>query len=235
VRKVKVVEIINVIKSYGSGGSATAALKGVSLTLGEGDFTVLLGASGSGKSTLLHVASGLERPDCGAVRYDGTDITSLPDKELTAFRKVHVGFIFQQYYLLPNLNVDKNVKMGADLTGNREYRQIIEAVGLGEQINKLPSELSGGEQQRVSIARALAKKPKILFLDEPTGALDEETGRQVLDYICALQKELGFSILMVTHNTNIAEMAGAIIKMNSGKIVETYSNNQRKNAYEIGW
>jgi putative ABC transport system ATP-binding protein len=230
-----VVEIVDVTKTYGSGSNATAALKGVSLTIGEGNFTVLLGASGSGKSTLLHVASGLERPDGGMVRYGDTEITTLPDKELTEFRKVHVGFIFQQYYLLPNLSVDKNVKMGADLAGNRDYRQMIVAVGLGEKMNKLPSELSGGEQQRVSIARALAKKPKILFLDEPTGALDEETGRQVLDYICMLQKEIGFSILMVTHNTNIAEMAGAVVKMNSGKIVETYYNAQRKDAYEIGW
>jgi putative ABC transport system ATP-binding protein len=228
-------EIINVAKSYGTSDSATAALKGVSLTVGDGDFTVLLGASGSGKSTLLHIASGLERPDGGSVKYDGKDITTLTDKALTAFRKEKVGFIFQQYYLLPGLNVDKNVKMGADLAGNRDYRKIIEAVGLGDKQGKLPSELSGGEQQRVSIARALAKKPKVLFLDEPTGALDEETGKQILDYICALQKEMGFSLVMVTHNVNIAEMAHTVIKMNSGNIVETNRNNKQKTAYEIGW
>jgi putative ABC transport system ATP-binding protein len=229
------IEITNAGKTYGSGENATAALKGVSLTIADGGFTVLLGASGSGKSTLLHIASGLERPDSGSVNYDGVEITTLTDNELTAFRKENVGFIFQQYYLLPGLNVDKNVKMGADLAGNREYRQIIQDVGLGDKLYKLPSELSGGEQQRVSIARALAKKPKVLFLDEPTGALDEETGRQVLHYIRTLQKEGGCSIVMVTHNANIAEMADTVVKMNSGKIVETTANTHQKSAYEIGW
>jgi len=229
------IEILKAAKTYGSGESATVALKGVSLKINDGDFIVLLGASGSGKSTLLHIVSGLECPDSGSVNYDGVDITALSDDKLTAFRKEKVGFIFQQYYLLPNLNVDKNVKMGADLTKNRNYREIIEAVGLGEKLYKMPSELSGGEQQRVSIARALAKKPQVLFLDEPTGALDEETGRQVLDYICSLQKEIGFSIVMVTHNSNIAEMANTVVKMNSGKITETYRNDIRKNAREIGW
>ena len=229
------IEILKAAKTYGSGESATVALKDVSLTINDGDFTVLLGASGSGKSTLLHIVSGLECPDSGSVNYDGVDITALSDDKLTAFRKEKVGFIFQQYYLLPNLNVDKNVKMGADLTRNRNYREIIEAVGLGEKLYKMPSELSGGEQQRVSIARALAKKPQVLFLDEPTGALDEETGRQVLDYICSLQKEIGFSVVMVTHNSNIAEMANTVVKMNSGKITETYRNDIRKNARQIGW
>ena len=167
--------------------------------------------------------------------YDGTDITTLSDKELTLFRKENVGFIFQQYYLLPNMSVDKNVKMGADLGRNKTYRNIIEAVGLGEKLHKYPSELSGGEQQRASVARALAKKPKVLFLDEPTGALDEQTGRQVLDYICKLQKEYGFTIVMVTHNLNIAEMATTVIKMNSGKVTEIYTNEIQKTAYEIGW
>ena len=229
------IEINNVDKLYGAGENATHALKGVSLTIGDGDFTVLLGASGSGKSTLLHVASGLEYPNNGTVVYDGQDITALSDKELTMFRKMNIGFIFQQYYLLPNLSVEKNIKLGADLAGNREYRDIIEAVGLSGKINKFPSELSGGEQQRVSIARALAKKPKVLFSDEPTGALDEDTGRQILDYICTLQKELGFSLIMVTHNTNIAEMANSVVKMNSGKISQTLVNNKQKTAYEIGW
>ncbi|MCL2089127.1 MAG: ABC transporter ATP-binding protein [Oscillospiraceae bacterium] len=229
------IEITNVTKTYGAGDNATAALKGVSLTINDGDFVVLLGASGSGKSTLLHTASGLEHPNSGSVKYDGMDITALSDDELTKLRKEKVGFIFQQYYLLPNLNVDKNVKMGADLAGNRDYRKIIEAVGLGDKLYKFPSELSGGEQQRVSIARALAKKPQIVFLDEPTGALDEETGRQVLDYICKMQKESGFIMVMVTHNSNIAEMADTVVRMNSGKIVEFYSNPSRKTAYEIGW
>ncbi|MCL2500266.1 MAG: ABC transporter ATP-binding protein [Defluviitaleaceae bacterium] len=229
------IEVTNAAKTYGNGNNATTALKDVSLTINDGDFMVLLGASGSGKSTLLHIVSGLERPDSGSVKYDSTDITTLPDKALTAFRKEKVGFIFQQYYLLPNMNVDKNVKMGADLTGNNKYREIIEAVGLIDKLNKLPSELSGGEQQRVSIARALAKKPSVLFLDEPTGALDEETGRKILDYICTLQKRYGFTMVMVTHNNNIAEVANTVVRMNSGRIVETQKNNTQKTAYEIGW
>ena len=229
------IEVKEIIKSYGNSENKIQVLKGIRITIKDGDFAVILGASGSGKSTFLNVASGLEYPDSGKVLYDGTDITTLSDKELTLFRKENVGFIFQQYYLLPNMSVDKNVKMGADLGRNKAYRNIIEAVGLGEKLHKYPSELSGGEQQRVSVARALAKKPKVLFLDEPTGALDEQTGRQVLDYICKLQKEYGFTIVMVTHNLNIAEMATTVIKMNSGKVTEIYTNEMQKTAYEIGW
>ena len=229
------IEVKNIIKSYGNGESRFQVLQGISLEIQDGDFVVILGASGSGKSTLLNVISGLERPDSGKVFYDTTDITALSDSELTAFRKENVGFIFQQYYLLPNMDVDKNVKMGADLAGNKDYKNIIEAVGLGEKLHKYPSELSGGEQQRVSVARALAKKPKVLFLDEPTGALDEQTGRQVLDYICKLKNKYDFTIVMVTHNMNIAEMAKTVIKMNSGKISDIYKNEVQKSAYEIGW
>lgn len=229
------IQIKNIHKFYGTGESRNEVLKGISLQIEDGDFVVLLGASGSGKSTLLNVMSGLERADEGAVCYEETQLARMTDKELTEFRKKNIGFIFQQYYLLPNLNVDKNVKMGADLAGNKEYRQVISAVGLEKKIHKYPHELSGGEQQRVSVARALAKKPKVLYLDEPTGALDEETGRLVLDYISKLQKESGFTVIMVTHNQNVAEMANTVIRMNSGRIVETYQNAVPKNAYEIAW
>jgi len=230
-----VIEVKDIIKSYGNDGSRFQVLQGISLEIQDGDFAVILGASGSGKSTLLNVISGLERPDSGQVFYDTTEITALSDDALTAFRKDNVGFIFQQYYLLPDMSVDKNVKMGADLAGNKDYETVIRAVGLGEKLHKYPSELSGGEQQRVSVARALAKKPKVLFLDEPTGALDEQTGRQVLDYICRLKNLYGFTIVMVTHNLNIAEMAKTVIKMNSGKISDIYQNEVQKSAYEIGW
>lgn len=229
------IEVKELTKYYGNGESRFQVLKNIALTVRDGEFAVILGASGSGKSTLLNVMSGLERPENGAVIYDGNDITTLSDSRLTEFRKNNIGFIFQQYYLLPNMDVSKNVKMGAELADNKDYVEIIEAVGLGNKLHKYPSELSGGEQQRVSVARALAKKPKVLFLDEPTGALDEETGRQVLDYICKLQKEYGFTIVMVTHNLNIAEMADTVIKMNSGKISETAANDKKKTAYEIGW
>ena len=229
------IEAKGITKSYGNNENVFQVLKGIDVQIDDGDFAVILGASGSGKSTFLNVISGLECPSSGTVIYEGKDITKFSDNELTEFRKANVGFIFQQYYLLPNMNVDKNVKMGADLAKNKDYKVIIEAVGLSDKLYKYPGELSGGEQQRVSVARALAKIPKVLFLDEPTGALDEETGRQVLDYICKIQKEYHFTIVMVTHNENIAEMANTVIKMNSGKISKIYTNAVTKTAYEIGW
>lgn len=221
----------NIHKSYGK----AEILKGISLDIEDGEFAVILGASGSGKSTLLNVVSGLERPDSGSIIYDNENITQFSDEQLTAFRRKKIGFIFQQYYLLPNLNVDKNVKMGAELAHNSDYANIINALGLSEKRGKFPHELSGGEQQRVSAARALAKKPSALFLDEPTGALDEETGRLVLDYIVKLQNELKFTVIMVTHNANIAEMADTVIRMNSGRVVGLSRTDVRKTAYEIGW
>ena len=211
--------INNIHKSYGEKTNKVEVLKGIDLRVEDGDFLVVLGPSGSGKSTLLNIVSGLEKPD----------------KELTEFRKKNIGFVFQQYYLLQNLNVDKNIRMGADLVSNKSYGDIVKAMGLEKLQGKYPSELSGGEQQRVSIARALAKKPRVLFLDEPTGALDEETGRLVLDYISKLQTQEKFTIVMITHNENIAEMAKTIIRINSGKIVETKDNKRQKTAYEIGW
>ena len=222
-------------KFYGSGESRFQVLKNISLTIEDGDFVVILGASGSGKSTLLNVLSGLERAESGQIFYDDTEITGLTDKELTAFRRKKIGFIFQQYYLLQNMNVGKNVKMGADLAVNSDYKAILKEVGLENKLYKFPSELSGGEQQRGSVARALAKRPEVLFLDEPTGALDEDTGRQVLQYISELQKEYGFTIIMVTHNLNIAEMAKTVIRMNNGKVSEVYTTQTQKTAYEIGW
>lgn len=227
--------IENIHKTYGIPGNRTEVLKGISLSISSGDFLVILGASGSGKSTLLNIISGLEYPDSGKILYDGTDITTLSDDERTNFRKEKTAFIFQQYYLLPHLNVEKNVKLGADLAKNQDYIKTIEAVGLAKKRKNYPHELSGGEQQRVAVARALAKKPQVLFLDEPTGALDETTGRQVLDYIYKLQKELKFTVIMVTHNANIADMAQTVIRMNSGTIMEIRQNETQKTAYEIGW
>lgn len=223
----------NISKSFKDG--KVRVLKDVSLEIQKGEFVVITGASGSGKSTLMSVLSGLERADEGKVFYGEEEITLMTDKQLTEFRRRTVGFIFQQYYLLSHLSVDKNVKMGADLAGNKDYLETIEKVGLYEKLKSRPAELSGGEQQRVCIARALAKKPEVLFLDEPTGALDEATGRSVLEYIAKLQREQGFTMIMVTHNLNIADMADTVIKMNSGKIAEVYKNSALKTAYEIGW
>ncbi len=223
----------NVCKLYKNG--AVNVLKSVSLNVSDGEFVVIVGASGSGKSTLMNVLSGLECIDSGNIFYNSVNLADLTDKQLTEFRRKEVGFVFQQYYLLSNLSVDKNVRLGADLIGNKSYQDIIEKVGLSDKIKSRPSELSGGEQQRVCIARALAKNPNILFLDEPTGALDEVTGRSVLDYIIKLQREKKFTMIMVTHNLNIADTADTVIKMNSGNIVGTYKNQIPKSAYEIGW
>lgn len=222
------------LKKYYRNGKVEV-LKGISLEIIDGSFTVILGASGSGKSTLLSVLSGLESPDEGMVSCNGEELTLMTEKERTDFRKRTVGFVFQQYYLLPHLTVDKNVRLGANLVKNNNYEELIKGVGLWDKRNSKPSELSGGEQQRVSIARALAKKPKLLFLDEPTGALDEETGRSVLDYIFRMKQAIGFTAVMVTHNVNIAETADTIIYMNSGKISECRSNPIPKSVSEIGW
>lgn len=227
------IEAHNIYKSYNNG--KIEALRDVSTEIADGDFAVILGASGSGKTTLMNVLSGLELPDSGTVTADGMELTRLTDRQLTEFRKNNVGFVFQQYYLLPHLNVKSNVKLGADLVKNTEYVSIIEALGLADKQKKRPAELSGGEQQRVCIARALAKKPKILFLDEPTGALDEKTGRGVLECLMRQKAALGFTMVMVTHNRNIAETAQKVIEMNSGKIVDVYINKTPKSPRDIGW
>ena len=229
------IEINNLTKYYGNGESRFKALDNITVSIYDGEFVVILGASGSGKSTFLNVISGLETSDGGSVAFDGVQLETMHEKQLTEFRRDNTAYIFQQYYLLPHLTVEKNVKMGADLARNRNILPLLEAVGLAEKRKQFPAELSGGEQQRVAIARALAKNPKVLFLDEPTGALDENTGRQVLDYIIKLQKKQGFTMIMVTHNANIAETADRIIKMNSGKIVGITENTDKKTAYEIGW
>jgi ABC superfamily ATP binding cassette transporter, ABC protein len=225
------IRLKEICKSY----NGREVLKGINLEITDQDYLVILGASGSGKSTLLNVLSGLEKPDSGHVYYGEEDLSQLTEGQLTAFRRAQIAFIFQQYFLLPNLTVEQNVKMGANLAGNQDYVRILEALGLGDKLQHYPSQLSGGEQQRVAIARALAKRPRVLFLDEPTGALDEATGRQILAYISSLQEELGFTLVMVTHNTNIAQMAKTVVHINSGQIQSIETNNQPKTAYEIGW
>ena len=225
----------NIIKSYQNGESRFQVLKDISLDIEDNDFVVILGASGSGKSTFLNVISGLERPDSGKVFYDGKDITALSDNELTSFRKENVGFIFQQYYLLPNMSVDKNVKMGADLANNKDYKNVIRAVGLGEKLHKYPSELSGGEQQRVSIARALAKNPNVLLCDEPTGALDYVTGKQILKLLQDTCRKRKMTVIIITHNSAIAPMADKVIKFKSGKVEEIKINKKPVDIERIEW
>lgn len=210
-------------------------LRGIDLKIDENEFVVILGASGSGKSTLLNILSGLEKSDSGEVVYDNESISDYSEKQLTKFRKEKIGFVFQQYYLLNNLTIEQNVKVGANLADNKEYVDIIKDLGLEDKLSKYPNELSGGEQQRVSIARALAKKPTVLFLDEPTGALDEETGRKILEYLLKLKDKSHFTMIMVTHNENIAELANKIIHVGSGRITSIVENHKPKSVEEIGW
>ena len=210
-------------------------LRGIDLKIDKNEFVVILGASGSGKSTLLNILSGLEKSDSGEVVYNNESISDYSEKQLTKFRKDKIGFVFQQYYLLNNLTVEQNVKVGANLANNKEYVDIIKELGLEDRLSKYPNELSGGEQQRVSIARALAKKPTVLFLDEPTGALDEETGRKILEYLLKLKDKSHFTMIMVTHNENIAELANKIIHVGSGRITSIVENHKPKSVEEIGW
>ena len=210
-------------------------LRGIDLKIDKNEFVVILGASGSGKSTLLNILSGLEKSDSGEVVYDNESISDYSEKQLTKFRKGKIGFVFQQYYLLNNLTVEQNVKVGANLANNKEYVDIIKELGLEDRLSKYPNELSGGEQQRVSIARALAKKPTVLFLDEPTGALDEEIGRKILEYLLKLKDKSHFTMIMVTHNENIAELANKIIHVGSGRVTSIIENHKPKSVEEIGW
>lgn len=210
-------------------------LRGINLSVDENDFVVILGASGSGESTLLNILSGLEKSDSGEVLYNGENISNYTETQLTEFRRKNIGFVFQQYYLLNNLTVFQNVRVGANLANNSDCSEILRELGLEDKGEKYPNELSGGEQQRVSIARALAKKPKVLFLDEPTGALDEETGRGILEYIFKLRNESKFTMIMVTHNENIAQIANKIVHVKSGKVSSIEENSTPKTVAEIGW
>ena len=221
----------NIKKNYND----QEVLRGIDLKIDKNEFVVILGASGSGKSTLLNILSGLEKSDSGEVVYDNESISDYSEKQLTKFRKDKIGFVFQQYYLLNNLTVEQNVKVGANLADNKEYVDIIKELGLEDKLSKYPNELSGGEQQRVSIARALAKKPTVLFLDEPTGALDEETGRKILEYLLKLKDKSHFTMIMVTHNENIAELANKIIHVGSGRVTSIEENRTPKSVEEIGW
>jgi putative ABC transport system ATP-binding protein len=226
----------NVTKTYKTGDVETYALKDVNLTIEEGEFVVILGPSGSGKSTLLNVISGLDTVTSGEITFRGETLTKLDEEEMTAFRRKHLGFIFQQYNLLQNLNVYENIQIGSDIgTAPLDIGDLLEKVGLEKSRNKYPSQLSGGEQQRVSIVRSLAKNPDIIFCDEPTGSLDEENSKKILQLLQNLNEDYNKTIIVITHNLGIAEMADKVIKMNSGQITEVTLNEVKKNAQDISW
>lgn len=230
------IKLKNVFKTYIVGSIPNHALNGVSLNIKKGEIIVILGPSGSGKTTLLNVGSGLDNVTSGEIFYENKKITKLSDHQVTKFRKDNLGFIFQTYNLLEHLNVYENVLVGAVLGKSRiDVDEVIKVVGLKPHRHKYVHELSGGEQQRVSIARALAKNPKVMFCDEPTGALDETTGKKVLDSLIEANNKFKTTIVIITHNPGIALIGDRIIKMNSGQIVEEIVNSDRIKPQEIPW
>ncbi|WP_348735876.1 ABC transporter ATP-binding protein [Spiroplasma endosymbiont of Ammophila pubescens] len=234
-----VIELVNVKKSYITGEVETPVLKGINLKLEKGDFIVILGPSGSGKTTLLNIISGLDKVSSGDVFAIGYNLSLLKDVDLTKFRRDNVGFIFQQYNLLTNLTAKENAEVGENLSKNKNkdmtIKDIFETIGMEEQINKYPHQMSGGQQQRVSIARALAKNPDILFGDEPTGALDEEMGRKVLEILVDVNKKYKTTVIIVTHNPNIADIANTVIHVRNGLIDQIKKNTYPKKPSEIDW
>lgn len=218
----KILETKQLKKYYGSGDTLVKALDGIDLSVEQGEFVSIVGTSGSGKSTLLHMLGGLDRPTSGVVRVEGRDISRLKDEELTIFRRRKIGFVFQSYNLVPVLNVYENVVLPIELDGNKVdtayVQDIIEVLGLEKKKYNLPSQLSGGQQQRVAIARAIASKPAILLADEPTGNLDSMTSQDVLSLLKVTSDRFGQTVVMITHNEEIAQLADRIVRIEDGRI-----------------
>ena len=230
------IEIKNVYKTYNRGKLKNTVLNNINLNIEKKEIIVILGPSGSGKTTLLNVISGLDKITKGSIKYNGKNISKYSDRKMTKFRKKNLGFIFQTYNLLEHLNVYENVLVGANLSHKKvDIDSIIKTVGLEKHKKKYIHELSGGEQQRVSIARALAKMPEVMFCDEPTGALDEKTGKVVLKSLVDANNKLNTTMIIVTHNPGIALIGDRVIKMNSGKIIEEIKNEKRTNPKDIPW
>ncbi len=230
------VELHNVTKTYESGDHKLNALDNVDLSLDEGKFVVILGPSGAGKSTLLNLLGGLDSPTSGTIVVDGKDISTLSRDKLAEYRASTVGFVFQFYNLIPTLTSRENVALVKQIAPNAFHaEQMLAEVGLADHANNFPSELSGGEQQRVSIARALAKNPKILLCDEPTGALDSQTGVMVLKLLLKMAREYGKTIVIVTHNQNIAKMADVVVRVKNGRVVSKTDNASPLSVDEVEW
>ena len=212
------------------------ALRGVDLDLYEGEFVVLLGPSGSGKSTLLNILGGLDTPSSGTVHYRGDDLAAYNENQLTQYRRDHVGFVFQFFNLVPSLTALENVKLITEISRDPlDAADALRLVGLGDRLNHFPSQLSGGEQQRIAIARAVAKRPNVLLCDEPTGALDGKTGVVVLDVIDRVNQELKTTTAVITHNVVIAQMADRVISLSDGQVAESRVNEQKKPAEQLTW
>lgn len=225
-----------VSKIYQIQNKKSYALDQIDLEITEGEFVVILGPSGSGKSTLLNLLSGIDTASKGKVYFKDVELNKLTDSELTEYRGKHLGFIFQSYNLIANLTVKENIELGEHLANNPlSITEMINAVGLETHKNKYPYQLSGGQMQRVAIARALVKNPTVLFCDEPTGALDEKTGKKILKTLEDIHKKYHTTMIVVTHNPSIAQMANTVIRMNSGRIIEIVHNKTLKSADELRW
>lgn len=232
----EILKLEAVTRTFRNGEVETKVLRGIDLALYEKDFTVVLGASGSGKSTLLNLIGGIDRASSGKVLFAGKNLAEASDAELTLFRRDHVGFVFQFYNLVPTLSAVENVEVATQICNDPlDPIEALRLVGLEDRADHFPSQMSGGQQQRVSIARALAKKPKLLLCDEPTGALDKETSVMVLDLFARLNRELGATLLMITHAPPIAQMAHRIVRISDGVVAEDRRNERRLQASELQW
>lgn len=226
----------NIYKTYQFNDTQNHALNDIDLTINEGEIVVILGPSGSGKSTMLNLLSGIDHPTSGKIFFKDKRVDKMSDNELTSYRKNYLGFIFQSYNLVSSLTVKENIELGRELASDPlNIDEVIGAVELKDQRNKYPYQMSGGQMQRVAIARSLVKNPSVLFCDEPTGALDEKTGKKVLSLLQDINKKYKTTMIIVTHNPSIALMANTVIKMNSGKIVEIKKNKKISDAKELRW
>ena len=229
-------EIHNLKKSYGDGESRTEVLRGIDFSVAKGEICVLLGPSGSGKSTLLNIIGGIDDADEGYISIEGEKTADMNEKTLTKYRRKHLGYVFQMYNLIPNLNVKENVEVGAYLSDKAlDIDDLLKTLGLYEHRHKLPNQLSGGQQQRTAIGRAIVKNPDILLCDEPTGALDYNTSKEILKLIQEVNKKYGNTVIMVTHNDAIKNMADRVIKLRDGQIRKNYVNETKISAEDLDW
>ena len=229
-------EIKNIKKHFGEGESRVEVLKGIDIEIEKGEFCVLLGPSGSGKSTLLNIIGGIDAADEGYISINGEKTADMNEKALTLYRRKHLGYIFQMYNLIPNLNIKENIEVGAYLSDNPlDVDDLLKTLGLYEHRHKLPNQLSGGQQQRTAIGRAIVKNPDILLCDEPTGALDYNTSKEILQLIEDVNKKYGNTIIMVTHNDAIKQMADTVVKLRDGMIRKNYLNETKLTAAELDW
>ena len=229
-------ELENIKRSFGEGESKVEVLKGIDLEIEKGEFCVLLGPSGSGKSTLLNIIGGIDRADSGSISINGEKTEDMKEKALTKYRRKHLGYIFQMYNLIPNLNIKENVEVGAYLGDSPlDVDELLKTLGLYEHRHKLPNQLSGGQQQRTAIGRALVKNPDILLCDEPTGALDYKTSKEILALIDDVHKKYGTTVIMVTHNDAIKNLADRVVKLRDGVIRKNYLNETKLTVEELEW